>query len=252
LRLLLRKVWSEKIATGNMKFKTRFIFFLLFWIPCISYSQEFQDLEKYEIQGAKLGKKIARQVIQSNYERTVTTNKVESWHGYGYGDNKGNHRLTSFVGAMDGAVVGSLAYNYTYQNYYHGKRSFNYRKPNQYSSDISALNIANITYADDDEDGILGKDESAQIYFDLINTGDEPLYGITPVLMPNKTKHIQISTPCVIDTLQGKHALRYVIEMQGDGKTNPGKLQLVLRIKYGQAKYADVAVIGLGTKKRKE
>ena len=69
---------------------------------------KFQDLEKYVIQGAKLGKKIARQVKQANFERTVTTNKVESWHGYGYGDNKGNHRLTSFVGAMYGAVVGSV------------------------------------------------------------------------------------------------------------------------------------------------
>lgn len=235
-----------------MKFQKRLIIFLLFWIPCISYSQEFQDLEKYEIQGAKLGKKIARQVKQANFERTVTTNKVESWHGYGYGDNKGNHRLTSFVGAMDGAVVGSLARNYTYQNYYHGERAFNYRKPKQNSSDITALDIANITYADEDGDGALGKDESAQIYFDLINTGEEPLYGITPVLMPNKTKHIQISTPCIIDSLQGKHALRYIIEMQGDGKSNPGNLQLVLRIKYGQANYSDVEVIGLGTKRRRE
>lgn len=235
-----------------MKIKKRTIILLLFWIPCFSYAQVFQDLEDYEIQGAKLGKKIARQVKQSNYERTVTTNKVETWHGYGYGDNRGNHRLTSFVGAMDGAVVGSLAHNYTYQNYYHGKRSFNYRKPKQNSSDITALNIANITYADEDGDGALGKDESAQVYFDLINTGNEPLYGITPVLMPNKTKHIQVSTPCVIDTLLGNHALRYIIEMQGDGKSNPGKLQLVLRIKYGQAKYADVEIIGLGTKRKKE
>ena len=241
-----------KTLIGNMKIKKILFIFLSFWLPCFSYAQEFQNLEKYEIQGAKLGKKIARQVKQSNYERTVTTNKVETWHGYGYGDNKGNHRLTSFVGAMDGAVVGSLAHKYSYQNYYHGERSFNYRKPNQYSSDITALDIANITYADEDEDGALGKDESAQIYFDLINTGDEPLYGITPVLMPNKTKHIQISSPCVIDTLQGNHALRYIIEMQGDGKSSPGKLQLVLRIKYGQNKYSDVAVIELGTKRRRE
>ena len=182
-----------------MKIEKLLFIFLSFWLPCFSYAQESQNLEKYEIQGAKLGKKIARQVKQSNYERTVTTNKVETWHGYGYGDNKGNHRLTSFVGAMDGAVVGSLAHKYSYQNYYHGERSFNYRKPNQYSSDITALDIANITYADEDEDGALGKDESAQIYFDLINTGDKPLYGITSVLKSNITKNIKISSLCVTD-----------------------------------------------------
>lgn len=211
-----------------------------------------QDTEHYEIQGAKLGKKIARQVIQSDYEHTVSTNKVTNWYGNGIGENKGNHRLTSFVGAMDGAVVGTVANNYKYQNYYHGPRDFNYRKTNDKSNDISALEIANITYADEDGDGALGKNETAQIYFDLINTGDEPLYGILPVIMASKTKHVQVSTPCPIDTLEGKHALRYIVEIAGDGKANPGKVYLVLRIKYGQNKYSDVQEIFLGTKRKRD
>lgn len=239
-----------KIQNGNMKLKNGLIFFLSFGSPFISYCQEFKNPEEYEIQGANLRKKVVDQINYSDFERTATPYRVEFWHDNG--DYKSKHRLTSHVGPMDGVVMGSVAYNYTYQNYYQGKRSFNYRKPNQYSSDISALEIVNITYADDNGDGVLEKDEFAQIYFDLINTGDEPLYGIMPVLIANKTKHIKISTPCVVDTLLGKHALRYIIEMEGDGKTNPGKLQLLLRIKYGQAQYADVVVIGLGTKRKKE
>lgn len=210
-----------------------------------------QDMEHYEIQGAKLGKKIARQVGQSSYENTVTTNKVETWHGYGYGDDRGNHRLTSFVGAMDGAVVGSVAHNYKYQNYYHGPRSFNYRKKAQHSTDISALEIANITYADEDGDGMLGKNETAQIYFDLINTGESALYGIVPVIMANKTKHIAVSAPVPIDTLESQHALRYIIELAGKN-SNIGKAYLVLRIKYGQDQYVDVQEMCLGTKRRRE
>lgn len=210
-----------------------------------------QNVTHYEVQGAKLGKKIARQVIQSDFDRTVTTNRRATWHGFGYGDDRGNHRLTSFVGAMDGAVMGSVAHNYAYQNYYHGPRNFNYRKTNQNSTDISALEISNITFADDNGDGALGKDETAQIYFDLINTGDTPLYGIMPVVMADKTKHIEISAPCPIDTLQGKHALRYIVEMAGDGKSDPGKISLVLRIKYGQNQYADVQEICLQAKRRK-
>ena len=127
----------------------------------------------------------------------------------------------------------------------------NYRKKLDYSTDISALDIANITYADEDNDGSLGKDETAQLYFDLINTSSESLYGIMPVLMANKTKHILISEPCPIDTLKGEHALRYVIELSGDGKKNPGKLSLMLRIKFGQNQYYDVEHIVLGTKRRK-
>lgn len=214
-----------------------------------SYSISAQELTQYEIEGAKLGKKVSRQVVQSSVERTVATNKVEgfSW----LGNDKGNRRFTSFVGAMDGAVVGSLARNYSYQHYYQGERKINYRKKYDYSNDISALDIANITYADEDNDGLLDKNESAQIYFDLINTSSESLYGIMPVLMANKTKHILISEPCLIDTLKSEHALRYVIELSGDGKKDPGKVSLMLRIKYGQNQYYDVEHIVLGTKKEK-
>ena len=220
------------------------ICFISFLFTC-SFTINAQKLTQYEIEGAKLGRKIARQVVESSIERTVATNKVESFSWLG--NDKGNRRFTSFVGAMDGAVVGSLARNYSYQHYYQGERKINYRKKQNQSTDISALNIANITYADEDEDGTLNKDEIAQIYFDLINTSTESLYGITPVIMANKTKHIRISEPCPIDTLKGEHALRYIIELSGDGKKNPGKVSLMLRIKYGNNQYYDVEHIVLGT-----
>ena len=219
------------------------ICFITFLFTCL-FSIDAQEVTQYEIEGAKLGRKIARQVVQSSVERTVATHKVET-----FSSDRGYRRLTSFVGAMDGAVVGSLARSYSYQNYYQGERKLNYRKKAGYSTDISALDIANITYADEDNDGSLDKDETAQIYFDLINTSSESLYGIMPVLMANKTKHVLISEPCPIDTLRGEHALRYVIELSGDGKKNPGKLSLMLRIKYGQNQYYDVEHIVLGTRK---
>lgn len=206
-------------------------------------------MEHYEIQGAKLGRKIAKQVVQGSFDRTVSVNRSETRWRTSHGDNTGNRHFTSFVGAMDGAVIGTLARSYTYQNYYHGKIGINYRKKVGNSSDISALDIANITYADEDGDGALRKDETAQIYFDLINTSDEPLYGIVPVLMADKTRHIIISDPCPIDTLKGQNALRYVIELAGNGKKNPGKIYLMLRIKYGQGQYFDVEQICLNTKR---
>ena len=208
---------------------------LLLWAFFLNASAQEQDIEHYEIQGAKLGKKYARQLKQSEFEK--------DWHGYG------NH-LTSFVGAIDGAVVGTMAHKYKYQNYYHGPRNFNYRKKAEYSTDISALDIANITYADDDGDGELGEGEIAQIYFDLINTGDKPLYGIVPVVMANKTKHIDIAPPAPIDTLEAQHALRYIVEIEGKS-SKANKAYLLLRIKYGQGQYADVQEIFLGTKRKK-
>ena len=70
--------------------------------------------------------------------------------------------------------------------------------------------------------------------------------------MANKTKHIIISDPCTIDTLNAKSAIRYVIELSGDGKRSLGTAYLLLRINYGQQQYADVKEIVLGTKRRKE
>lgn len=226
----------------------------LSFLPLVLFGQEVEEnIEHYEIAGAKLGRKIARQVVQSHYERTATTNRISTFTGWGPEErHSGYHRPMSFVGAMDGVVIGSLAHKYEYQNYYHGPRKFNYRKKREYSSDISTLDIANITYADEDGDGCLSKDETAQVYFDLINTGNNALYGIIPVLMANKTKHVIISEPCTIDTLNAQSALRYVIEISGDGKRNPGNIYLLLRIKYGQQQYADIKEIILGTKRRIE
>ena len=231
---------------GYLK-NTLFIIALTIYYPGVGS----QTLEDYELQGAKMGKKIGTQISQSFYEHTPSNGRVETLWGISESDYKGNQRLTSFVGAMDGAVLGSLARNYSYQHYYHGNRGINYRKKTIDSEDISTLEIANITYADEDEDGELSKDEEAQIYLDLINTGDTPLYGITPVLLADKTKHIRISTLCPIDTLEAQHALRYVIIIEGDGIKSPGKLKLILRIKYGQGKYYDVEQIWLGTKRKR-
>lgn len=210
-----------------------------------------QTLDDYELQGAKLGRKIGQQISESFYEHTPSNGRVETLFGLTESDYKGNQRLTSFVGAMDGAVVGSLARHYSYQHYYQGNKSINYRKRLTDSNDISTLEIANITYADEDEDGMLSKNEEAQIYFDLINTGEKPLFGITPVLMADKTKHIHISNPYTIDTLEAQHALRYVIILKGDGFRSPGKVKLMLRIKYGQGRYYDVEQIWLGSKRKK-
>ena len=200
----------------------------------------FAQKTHYEKAGVKLGKKIGRQVKHTNYERTPAQLSIAKWY------ERNTHLPTAFVGAMDGMVIGSLAKSYKYQNYYHGPVKFNYRKVASHSTDISKLEIANLTYANDSEDMTLDKDGVAQVYFDLINTGDTPLYGITPVLLPNKTKHIIISTPMQIDTLQAQSALRYVIEISGDGKRNPGKIYLMLRIRYGGGQYSDGEEIHLG------
>ena len=216
------------------------------------HAQE-DGLEHYEIVGAKLGRKIGRQISQADFQRTPTTDKVSSVDGWWMpGQKTGYQRPFSFVGAMDGAVIGSLAYSYKYQNYYHGSRKFNYRKKNDVSSDISAVEVVNVTFADEDGNGLLDKEEVAQVYFDIINTSDVPIFGITPVLLPNKTKHIIISDPQPIDTLNPKSALRYVIEISGDGKKDVGKCYLLLRINYGKQQKWDINEIVLGTKRRKE
>ncbi|MBR4758344.1 MAG: hypothetical protein IK084_06005 [Bacteroidaceae bacterium] len=239
-----------------MRHYTLLIYLLLPFLLYAQYEEEdvedVEDLEHYEIVGAKLGRKITRQVITGNFERTPTINSIQPLFPWDIGYSSGYHRPLSFVGAMDGVVMGTLAHKYGYQNYYHGSRQFNYRKKLSNSTDISALDVVNITYADDDGDGMLGKDETAQVYFDLINTGDTPLYGITPVILAYKTKHIILSEPCVIDTLNAQSALRYVIELSGDGKRNSSNAYLLLRVNYGQQQHADIMEIFLGTKRRKE
>ena len=225
---------GETIKMG----KDIFLFVILFCYFSLINAQTGKDYDK---QKAKLTRKVGRQVMESDFVRTVTTNKISFW-----GDDTGNHGFTSFVGAADGMVMGSLAKYYSYQNYYHGPRGINIRHSSTDSDNISALEIMNVTFADEDGDGALGKRESAQVYFDIINTGDNSLFGIVPVLMANKTRHVRITAAVPIDTLEAESALRYVIELKGDGKRNPGKIKLLLRIKYGKGQYWDVGQFFLG------
>lgn len=208
-----------------------------------------QEVVMYDVDGAKIGQKIGNQIGYTEMEREHVTLGVQTPYGVEFHHRKG---LTSFVGAMDGMVMGSLAYSYKYQNYYHGEVNFNYRKPKNISTDISAIEVTNITYADDNNDGCLSKDEFGQIYFDIINTGDKPLFGIVPVLLANKTKHVLIAKPLSIDTLQAHSALRYVIELSGDGERDPGKVDLLLRVRYGDNQHWDVGQIILGIKRKKK
>ena len=132
---------------------------------CSSGLVNAQTRKDYDKQKARLGRKMGRQIMESDLVRTVTTNKISFW-----GDDTGNHGFTSVVGAADGLVMGSLAKYYSYQHYYHGPRGINIRHSSDDSDDISALEIMNVTYADEDGDGARGKRESAQVYFDIINT----------------------------------------------------------------------------------
>lgn len=213
-----------------------FTFIILSFLGALAVcAQERQDV----LSGAIVGEKIAHLQDQSEFDREYMK------------DSPVKYRPTSFINAMTGTAMGSLAHYYGYQNYYQGPRSFNYRRKSNYSTDISRIEIANITYADENGDGELSSRENAQIYFDVINTSNEPFFGLMPVVISYKTKNIFISDPIRIDTIQGQKALRYVVEIYGDKSISCGKAYLKLSLHYGQDQNADIQEICIPTKRRK-
>lgn len=195
--------------------------------------------DHYEITGAKIGEKVIRLVNQSAFDKEYMK------------DSPVRYRPTSFIGAMTGTVTGSLARYYGYQYYYQGPRSLNYRRKSEYSTDISAVEISDIIYADENGDGILSSGENAQIYFDIINTGDEPIFGLLPIVLSYKTKKIQVSDPIRIDTLEAQKALRYVAEIVADKSIPNGKAYFKIHLHYGQDQNADIQEVCIPTKRRK-
>lgn len=211
-------------------------FTLLSFLGVLSlFAQERQDV----LSGAIVGEKIARLQGQSEFDREYMK------------DSPVKYRPTSFINSMTGTAVGSLAHHYSYQNYYQGPRAFNYRYKSNYSTNIGSIELANITYADENGDGALSSEENAQIYFDVINTSEEPFYGLMPVIVPYKTKKVFISDPIRIDTIQGNKALRYVVEIAA-GKSLPnGTAFLKLSLHYGHNQSWDVQEIYIPTKRKR-
>lgn len=212
-----------------------FIFTALFFLGVSSLcAQEKQDV----LSGAVVGEKIANLQGQSEFDREYMK------------DSPVKFRPTSFINAMTGAAMGSLARYYDYQNYYQGPRSFNYRRKTNYSTDITCIEISNITYADENGDGALSSGENAQLYFDVINTSEKPFYGLMPIVLSYKTKHIFISDPIRIDTIQGKRALRYVTEVCADKSIPNGTAFLKISLHYGQGQNVDIQEVCIPTKRK--
>lgn len=215
-------------------FKTFMLIALSVLGASILCAQDRQDV----LSGAVVGEKIANLQGQREFDREYMK------------DSPVKYRPTSFINATTGVAMGSLARYYDYQNYYQGPHSFNYRRKNHFSTDISCIEISNITYADENGDGVLSSGENAQLYFDVINTSEEPFYGLMPVVLSYKTKRIFISDPIRIDTIQGKRALRYVAEICADKSIPNGTAFLKISLHYGQDQNIDIQEICIPTRRK--
>jgi len=148
------------------------------------------------------------------------------------------HDVGAVVGVVAGAATGAAASNSiennrtkTYRNSSARTSSYDndeveYSRSRTYStgahSNWSNIDIRNIQYSDPNDNHVLEAGESANISFEIYNTGSEALYDVAPQITCS-TKQVQISPTAIVSTIEPGQGVRYRAAVVGGKRLKDGE-----------------------------
>ena len=98
--------------------------------------------------------------------------------------------------------------------------------------------IRNARFVDGNRDNILSSNEVCRVVFEVVNTSDRMLYGITPVVYErNGNKRIYISEPIHVERLAPGKGVRYTATIKSARMKN-GEATFVLNVMQGKKRMA--------------
>jgi len=149
------------------------------------------------------------------------------------------HAVGTVVGMATGAVMGAAAsksiednQSGTYRTQRAKSSNYGYEDDVEYSrsrvysgsahSNWSNIDIRNIQYSDANDNHVLEAGETANISFEIYNTGSEALYDVAPQITCN-TKHVQVSPTAIVSTIEPGQGVRYRAAVAGGNRLKDGE-----------------------------
>ena len=154
-------------------------------------------------------------------------------------------------GAAVGAAIGSAAdkqskseiyeyndadYNSTYsaaraRTYEPDRYTYSGTKATRYNSDLV---IRNLRFVDDNMDGVLSRGETSKIIFEVMNTSNEILYDVCPLVNEvSGNKHIIVSPGMHIEQIAPGKGIRYTAIVQADNRLKDGTASFKISVVQG-------------------
>ena len=161
----------------------------------------------------------------------------------GLADGPRGSDLGTVVGMAVGGMIGAAATapqtedgNYRSSDYYYEYERDDYRQNNSYSP-FANIEIEELRFVDENNNGALDADEHARLVFIMRNTGRDYVYDIAPVITVSGTKEIFLSPTAIVKEMAPGKAVRYQSEVIATKKLKNGKADFSIGFSDGDKLY---------------
>lgn len=161
----------------------------------------------------------------------------------GLADGPRGHDLGRVAGMAIGGIIGAAATapqtedgNYRSSDYYYDYDRDDYRQNNAYSPYVN-IEIDELRFVDENNNGALDAGEHAKLVFIMRNTGRDYVYDIAPVITVSGTKQIYLSPTAIVKELAPGRAVRYQSEVIATKKLKNGAADFSIGFSDGDKLY---------------
>ena len=117
----------------------------------------------------------------------------------------------------------------------------------QYTPNIE---IINARFVDDNQDGVLSRNEVGKIIFEVMNRGDKTVSDVQPsVLETSGNRHIYISPSVHIESIAPGKGVRYTAIVKADKRIKAGMATFAVTVLQGQKSISKVTEFNIKTSK---
>ena len=161
----------------------------------------------------------------------------------GIADGPRGSDMGTVVGMAIGGIIGAAATapktddgNYRSSDYYYEYGMDDYRQNNAYSP-YANIEIAELRFVDENNNGALDANEHAKLVFIMRNTGRDYVYDIAPVITVSGTREIYLSPTAIVKELGPGKAVRYQSEIIATKKLKNGTAAFSIGLSDGDKLY---------------
>ena len=117
----------------------------------------------------------------------------------------------------------------------------------RYTPNIETLNAR---FVDDNQDGVLSRNEVGKIIFEVMNRSEKPVYDVQPsVLETTGNPHIYISPSIHVESIAPGKGIRYTALVKADKKLKAGRVAFAVTVLQGQKSISKVTEFNIRTGK---
>lgn len=179
----------------------------------------------------------------------------DSGHGW-HGSYRGS-AIGSIVGTIAGAAIGNALTSPSSSHVEEYPQNDSSYPPyadspsGKYdSSAIRALRIKNIRFIDDSRDHVISSGEQSKVIFEILNEGDEPAYGVVPVVVETTgQKNIFISPSVMVERILPHNGIKYTATIGAGKRIKNGQITLHIAVADSNGQEYDWQEFSLATQR---